>query len=287
MTLSELPDFIARPGTREPHHTAKTHRLDWRGGAPPRGQPGDAAPAHVERVTRTVLIRNRRAGRHAHPECICSVRAEPIQGKRALTRRMEGRWWWIRSRGSAAIRRDEILAMEVPSPAARRAAGGAHRRPDLRAEMLPQYMWDQRLTARTPMPGVPCGAGATTRAERDRDQRAQRGDGSAARRGHRRSVISRGRERQAQCDGGYRTGVQSLRSLQAAASGRGSGHVTARLARLSGPTPAPWPLCGRSQDARPPSTEPALMPGREGRYPLSGRQAGIEHADPLPLRSRL
>ena len=67
MTLTELPDFRARPGTREPHHTGQANtplsKDEWRD-APPGRQRRDAAAAHLERALPPDRVRPERgAGR--------------------------------------------------------------------------------------------------------------------------------------------------------------------------------------------------------------------------------
>ncbi|MGH7528698.1 MAG: phytoene desaturase family protein [Gemmatimonadales bacterium] len=165
MTLSELPNFKARPGTREPHHTAQVNtpltKDEWRqhhrtaneGVLPPRVW----AELYLQTVFDNSVVP---AGMHT-----LSVFAQYVPH-----RFREGTW---------DTRRDEvgrvvvdsiarfcsnlpqaITAMEVLGPPdIERRVGltGGH---IFQGEILPDYMWDRRLQARTPMQGVYlCGAG--------------------------------------------------------------------------------------------------------------------------------
>ena len=73
-----------------------------------------------------------------------------------------------------------IIAMEVLGPPdIERRVGltGGH---IFQGEILPEHMWDRRLSARTPMAGVYlCGAGTHPGGSVIAHQRAQRGDGGA------------------------------------------------------------------------------------------------------------
>ena len=85
MTLSELPNFTARPGTREPHHTGQVNtplsKTEWRTGAPA-GQPGRAAPATLGRAVHADRVRRHGgAAGGAHAERVRPVRALPVQGR--------------------------------------------------------------------------------------------------------------------------------------------------------------------------------------------------------------
>ena len=77
---------------------------------------------------------------------------------------------------------DAVVEVEVLGPPdIEREVGltGGH---IFQGECLPPYMWDQRLSARTPMPGrLSLRRLYASRRQRHRDQRAQRGDGGAAR----------------------------------------------------------------------------------------------------------
>ncbi|HET6578762.1 MAG TPA: NAD(P)/FAD-dependent oxidoreductase [Gemmatimonadales bacterium] len=165
LTLTELPNFTARPGTREPHHTGQVntplskpawrdfHRLANDGVLPPR--------TWNELYLQTVFDPS------IAPE---GVHTLSVFAQYVPHRFREGDW---------DARRDEvgrtvvgsiarfcsnlpaaIIALEVLGPPdIERRVGltGGH---IFQGEILPDHMWDRRLAARTPMPGVYlCGAG--------------------------------------------------------------------------------------------------------------------------------
>jgi phytoene dehydrogenase-like protein len=165
MTLTELPNFTARPGTREPHHTGQVntplskaewrefHRLANEGVLPPR--------TWNELYLQTVFDGS------VAPE---GVHTLSVFAQYVPTRFREGSWDTMRDAVGrtvvASIGRfcsnlpQAITALEVLGPPdIERRVGltGGH---IFQGEILPQYMWDRRLAARTPMPGVYlCGAG--------------------------------------------------------------------------------------------------------------------------------
>ena len=164
MTLSELPDFTARPGTREPHHTGQVntplskdewrtaHRLANQGELPPRLW----AELYLQTVFDDTVVP---PGVHT-----LSVFAQYVPN-----RFRQGSWDSRREEAGAAVIASiarfcsnmpaAILGVEVLGPPdVERRVGltGGH---IFQGEILPAYMWDLRLTARTPMPGVfLCGA---------------------------------------------------------------------------------------------------------------------------------
>jgi len=165
LLLSQLPDFTARPGTPGPHHTGQVntpltkeewrshHRAANRGELPPR--------LWAELYLQTVFDPSvAPEGKHT-----LSVFAQY-----APYRFAEGTWDSRRDEVGrtvvASIARfcsnlpEAVLAMEVLGPPdIERRVGltGGH---IFQGEILPQYMWDRRLQARTPMAGVYlCGAG--------------------------------------------------------------------------------------------------------------------------------
>ena len=165
LTLAELPNFTARPGTREPHHTGQVntplskrewrefHRLANEGILPPR--------TWNELYLQTVFDPSvAPAGVHT-----LSVFAQYVPN-----RFREGSWETRREEvgrtvvGSIARFCSNlpgaVLDLEVLGPPdIERRVGltGGH---IFQGEILPAYMWDRRLSARTPMPGVYlCGAG--------------------------------------------------------------------------------------------------------------------------------
>jgi phytoene dehydrogenase-like protein len=165
MTLTELPNFTARPGTNEPHHTGQVntplskqewrdyHRLANEGVLPPR--------TWCELYLQTVFDRSvAPAGVHT-----LSVFAQYVPH-----RFKEGSWDTRREEAGRAVVGSiarfcsnlpaAVTAMDVLGPPdIERRVGltGGH---IFQGEILPAYMWDRRLQARTPMPGVfLCGAG--------------------------------------------------------------------------------------------------------------------------------
>ena len=165
MVLSELPNFTARPGTMEPHHTGQVNtplsKDEWRrhhraaneGTLPPR--------TWNELYLQTVFDPSvAPAGTHT-----MSVFAQYVPNRFS-----EGTWETRRSEvgqvvvGSIARFCSNlpkaIVAMEVLGPPDIERRVGLTGGQIFQGEILPEYMWDRRLAARTPMPGVYlCGAG--------------------------------------------------------------------------------------------------------------------------------
>jgi phytoene dehydrogenase-like protein len=165
MTLSELPDFTARPGTREPHHTGQVntplskdewrsaHRLANQGELPPRLW----AELYLQTVYDDTVV----------PP---GVQTLSVFAQYVPYRFREGSWETRREEAGRAVIDSiarfssnipaAILGVEVLGPPdVERRVGltGGH---IFQGEILPDYMWERRLTARTPMPGVfLCGAG--------------------------------------------------------------------------------------------------------------------------------
>jgi len=165
MTLTELPNFTARPGTNEPHHTGQVntplskgewreyHRLANEGVLPPR--------TWCELYLQTVFDRS------VAPDGVhtLSVFAQYVPHRFA-----EGSWDTRRAEAGETVVRsiarfssnlpEAIIALDVLGPPdIERRVGltGGH---IFQGEILPAYMWDRRLQARTPMSGVfLCGAG--------------------------------------------------------------------------------------------------------------------------------
>jgi phytoene dehydrogenase-like protein len=165
MTLTELPDFTARPGTREPHHTGQVNtpltKAEWRdhhrtaneGRLPARTwnelylqtvYDRSVAPAGVE--TLSVFAQY---VPHTFREGTWDSRRDEV-GRTVVA--SIGRFC---SNLPAAIIDLEVLG--PPDIERRVGLTGGH---IFQGEILPAYMWDRRLQARTPMPGVfLCGAG--------------------------------------------------------------------------------------------------------------------------------
>jgi phytoene dehydrogenase-like protein len=164
MTLTELPDFTARPGVDEPHHTAQANtpltKAEWR--AFHRDANAGVLPSRTwnELYLQTVFDRS-----VAPPD----VHTLSVFAQYVPNRFKDGSWESRRTEVGQVVVSSiarfcsnlprAILAMEVLGPPdIERRVGltGGH---IFQGEILPQYMWDRRLTARTPMPGVYlCGA---------------------------------------------------------------------------------------------------------------------------------
>jgi phytoene dehydrogenase-like protein len=165
MTLTELPDFIARPGRMEPHHTGQVNtplgKDEWR--RVHREANDGVLPArtwnelYLQSVFDTSVVP---AGVHT-----LSVFAQYVPN------RFRERDWDTRREEVGRVVVDSIarfcrnlpraiIATEVLGPPdIERRVGltGGH---IFQGEILPDYMWDRRLAARTPMVGVfLCGAG--------------------------------------------------------------------------------------------------------------------------------
>ena len=164
VALSELPDFIARPGTDAPHHRGQVNtplsKDEWRRGFA-------AAQAHQlpERLWTELYFQTAHdasvapAGLH-----IMSVFAQYVpyafaegdwDGRRAevgeLALASIGRF--CRNIPAAVV---DIEVMGPPDIERRVGLRGGH---IFQGECLPGHMWDQRLAARTPMQGFfLCGA---------------------------------------------------------------------------------------------------------------------------------
>jgi len=164
LTLHELPNFTSRPGTFEPHHTGQVntpltksewlthHRIAKAGDLPPR--------LWCELYLQTAYDRSvAPAGMHT-----LSIFAQYVP-----YRFREGTWGTRRDEVGQAVLGsiarfcsnlpDAVIDMQVLGPPdieQRVGLTGGH---IFQGEILPNYMWDRRLAARTPMPGIYlCGA---------------------------------------------------------------------------------------------------------------------------------
>jgi phytoene dehydrogenase-like protein len=162
--LRELPDFLARPGTDEPHHygqiNAPLTKDEWRAGylAARSGE----APEHLwcELYFQSVHDGSvAPAGTHT-----MSVFAQYVPYMFAKgnwdSRREEIRKLALASLGRFCSNIDSAVidAQVLGPPDIEKKVGltGGH---IFQGECLPAYMWNRRLTARTPMPGFyMCGA---------------------------------------------------------------------------------------------------------------------------------
>jgi len=165
MSLTELPNFTARPGTCEPHHTGQVntplskaewrdhHRAAYQGRLPPRTwnelylqtvyDPSVAPPGiHTLSVFAQYVP-------YRFKEGTWDTRREEV-GRTVVDSIAR-----FCSNLPAAILDLEILG--PPDIERRVGLTGGH---IFQGEILPDHMWDRRLSARTPMPGVYlCGAG--------------------------------------------------------------------------------------------------------------------------------
>jgi phytoene dehydrogenase-like protein len=164
LTLRELPNFTSRPGTFEPHHTGQVNtpltKSEWRdyhqvaraGDLPPRlwcelylqtAYDRSVAPADVHTLSvfaQYAPYRFRKGD--------WDTRREEVG------RAVVGSIARFCSNLPAAIIGTQVLG--PPDIEERVGLTGGH---IFQGEILPQYMWDRRLSARTPMPGVYlCGA---------------------------------------------------------------------------------------------------------------------------------
>jgi phytoene dehydrogenase-like protein len=165
LTLTELPDFTARPGTWEPHHTGQVNtpltKAEWREYHRLANEGVLPARTWCELYLQTVFDPSvAPPGVHT-----LSVFAQYVPNEFR-----EGTWDTRREDAGQVVVQSiarfcrnlpgTVTAMDVLGPPdIERRVGltGGH---IFQGEILPDYMWDRRLAARTPMPGVfLCGAG--------------------------------------------------------------------------------------------------------------------------------
>ncbi len=164
LTLSELPNFRARPGTMGPHHTGQVNtplsKAEWRGAhaAARRGELG--ARVWSELYLQTAYDRS-----VAPP----GVHTLSVFAQYVPYAFREGSWDGRREEvGDVVIGSIARFCSNLPAAIIGREVLGPpdiERRVGLtgghifQGEILPPYMWDRRLAARTPMAGVYlCGA---------------------------------------------------------------------------------------------------------------------------------
>jgi phytoene dehydrogenase-like protein len=162
--LRELPNFTARPGTNEPHHygqiNAPLTKEEWKAGYA--AARGGALPEHLwcELYFQSVHDASiAPAGTHT-----MSVFAQYVPYKFADgnwdIRRDEVRELALRSLGQFCSNIDTaVIDAQVLGPPDIETKVGLTGGHIFQGECLPPFMWDKRLTARTPMAGFYlCGA---------------------------------------------------------------------------------------------------------------------------------
>jgi phytoene dehydrogenase-like protein len=165
LRLSELPNFLARPGLRQPHHTGQTNtplsKDQWR--------------AHHQAANQGILPPDTWNELYLHTVFDRSVVPDGVHTMSVFAQYVptsfrEGDWDTRRDEVGRVVVQSigrfcsnipaAVTAMEVLGPPdIERRVGltGGH---IFQGEILPQYMWERRLRARTPMAGVLlCGAG--------------------------------------------------------------------------------------------------------------------------------
>ncbi len=162
--LRELPDFRVRPGTRQPHHLATINtplsKAEWKA-----GHAAAMAGRLPDRVWTEIYLQTAYdpsvapEGKH-----LMSVFSQYVPHTFTA-----GSWDDHREAAGDLVLRsigrfvsnipEAVIAREVlgpPDVEARLGLTGGH---IFQGECLPEYMWEHRLTYRTPMPGVYlCGA---------------------------------------------------------------------------------------------------------------------------------
>jgi phytoene dehydrogenase-like protein len=164
LLLHELPNFRARPGLREPHHAGQINtplsKQAWRDGF------AAAQCGELPEQLWTELYFQTVHDPSVAPEGLhtMSVFAQYVPYAFASgtwdTRRDEVHQLVVRSIGRYVSNFPEaIVDLEVLGPPDIEAHVGLTGGHIFQGECLPPYMWDRRLGARTPMPGVYlCGA---------------------------------------------------------------------------------------------------------------------------------
>jgi len=164
LTLRELPNFTSRPGTFEPHHTGQVNtpltKAEWLSQYRT-AKAGDLPPRlWCELYLQTAYDRS------VAPS---GVHTLSVFSQYVPYRFRDGTWDTRRDEVGRAVVASiarfcsnlpqAIIDLQVLGPPdieQRVGLTGGH---IFQGEILPQYMWDRRLAARTPMPGVYlCGA---------------------------------------------------------------------------------------------------------------------------------
>jgi len=167
--LGELPNFKARPGTNEPHHygqiNAPLTKAEWKAGyaAARRGE----LPEHLWCELYFQSVHDAAvapAGTHTMSVFAQYVPYAFAQGDWD-SRREEVRRLALNSLGrfcsniDSAVGDNAVIGAQVLGPPDIEKKVGLTGGHIFQGECLPPYMWSERLTARTPMPGIYlCGA---------------------------------------------------------------------------------------------------------------------------------
>lgn len=183
--LRELPNFTARPGTNQPHHygqiNAPLSKEEWKAGfaAARRGE----LPERLWCELYFQSVHDSSVVPHGHHTMSVFAQYVPYAFAQGTwdERRDEVRNLALNSlaRFCSNIDSAVIDAQVLGPPDIEQKVGltGGH---IFQGECLPPYMWSNRLTARTPMPGMYlCGALHASRRQRHRHQRPQRRHGRA------------------------------------------------------------------------------------------------------------
>ncbi len=184
MTFSELPNFTARPGTREPHHTGQVNtplsKEEWRDiiARPTRAAPGP----HLERALSPDRVRpNRGAERRADAERVRPVRPVPLS--RGRLGHTAGGGGTDGGRFDRAVLQQSSAGDRVDGgarPAGHRAAGGSHRRAHLSGgDTAAVHVGPPTRGANADAGRLPLRRMHPSGWQRDRDQWAECRDGSA------------------------------------------------------------------------------------------------------------
>ncbi len=164
VALSELPDFLARPGTDQDHHRGQINiplsKSEWRAAFKTSSEGELPDRLWCELYFQTVHDST------VAPEGVHSMSVFTQYVPHTFSRgSWDSRREEVRDRALGSIGRHcsnlpgavvETVVLGPPDIEARVGLSGGH---IFQGECLPEYLWDRRLTYRTPMPGVYlCGA---------------------------------------------------------------------------------------------------------------------------------
>jgi phytoene dehydrogenase-like protein len=162
--LHELPDFLARPGTRAPHHLATINtpltREEWK---------ASHSAAHAGRMSPRVWTEIYLQTAYDSSVAPEGKHVMSVFSQYAPNAFAEGSWDTRREEAGRIVLDsigrfcsnfpDAVIAMDVLGPPDVEKKVGLTGGHIFQGECLPPYMWDRRLEYRTPMPGVfLCGA---------------------------------------------------------------------------------------------------------------------------------